>query len=305
MLINKKFVFSLLAIVLATLACGLPTSNPTSAPPNQEATQLAATIVALQSNQNAPVSAPTNEVAPPANTAVPVVATATVPAATALPTKPMLSVTVATNCRSGPGIKYPITGSILIGDSYEVTARGPSTHPYVIIRNPGGGADCWAWLEFATITGDTNPLPILAAPPAPLGSISGILWVEDCDDLNPANTGCVNGPGLPEGDGSFNNEMLLADVTVELFSGKCPSSTSLAKVKTTTNGYKFDSLEAGTYCVVVETFKFGNDSFLIVSNFGGMFTSPSRGNDVQSFEVSLLPGKHISGFKFGWDDFEQ
>ncbi len=99
MFINKKFIYSLLVLALATLACGFPTSNPGSAPPNQEATQFAATIVALQLTQNAPVSAPTNAVAP-ANSAVPVVATATVPAATALPTKPMLSVNVNTNCRS-------------------------------------------------------------------------------------------------------------------------------------------------------------------------------------------------------------
>ena len=122
---------------------------------------------------------------------------------------------------------------------------------------------------------------------------------------DPANGGCVNGPGLPEGDGSFNSEGLLPDVTVELFPGKCPSQSSVAKVKTGSNGYKFDSLEAGTYCVVVDTFKHGNDSVLIINIFGGMFTSPIRGNDVQSFEVELLPGKHISSFNFGWDDFEQ
>jgi len=294
-----------MAVIFATLACGLPTPATVGNEPNFEATLLAVTISALEQTQNAPTAAaPTNDqVAPqvPTNTLVP-----NVPTATTAPSKPMLSVSVNTNCRSGPGLKYPITGSILIHGSFEVVAQAPDSTPYVIIRNPDGGADCWAWLEHATVTGTVSSLPILAIPPVPLGSISGLVWLEDCDDVNPANTGCVNDPnsGLPEGDGAFNNEVLLAGITVELFSGQCSSNSSLLKVMTDSNGYKFNNLEAGTYCVVVDTFKHGNDSILI-QNFGGIFTFPDRSNTVQSFEVDLLPGKHVSGFNFGWDDFEQ
>ena len=78
----------------------------------------------------------------------------------------------------------------------------------------------------------------------------------------------------------------------------------MTTVLTNSSGYKFASLEAGIYCVVVEIFNHGNDSILI-QNFGGQFTFPDRRNSVQMFEVELLPGKNINGFNFGWDDFEQ
>ena len=300
MFVKKRLFFSVMALALATLACGFPTAATPA--PNLEATQLAATIAALQQTQSAPTTAPTNAVVP-TNTEVPSVPTAAV---TATPSKPMLSVSVNTNCRSGPGIKYPITGSILTNGSFEVVAQAPGSTPYVIIRNPDGGADCWAWLEHATIAGNISSLPILTIPPIPLGSISGVIWLEDCDDVNPANTGCINsGSNIPEGDGTFfNSEILLPDIVVELFSGKCASRTSITTVVSTLNGYKFDSLEAGTYCIMVEIFNHGNDSILI-QNFGGQFTAPDRGNPVQIFEVELLPGKHVNGFNFGWDDFEQ
>ncbi|MBT3391333.1 MAG: hypothetical protein HN413_13095 [Chloroflexi bacterium] len=297
---KNKLVMGILALVFATLACGIPTTTATPDGPNLEATQLAATIVALQQNQNAPTTAPTSEQAP-ANTQAPEATTAPT-----VPGKPMLSVSVNTNCRSGPGLKYPITGSIVTNGSFEVVARPASSDPYVIIKNPGGGADCWAWLEHATITGDTSALPTISAPPIPLGSISGLVWIEDCDDLNPATTGCITmSSGLPEGDGVFNSEFLLSGIVVELFSGKCPPTTSKATQSTNSSGgYKFDGLEAGTYCVVVDTFNHGNDTVLI-QNFGGTFTFPNRNNTVQTHQVDLSPGKNVNGFNFGWDDFEQ
>jgi len=213
----------------------------------------------------------------------------------------MLSVSVNTNCRSGPGLKYPITGSIAVGGSSQVVATAPKPEPYVIIRNPSGGADCWAWLEHATITGDTSSLPILPVPDPPVGSISGLVWLEDCDDTNPGNS-CVSfGGNLPEGDGIFSGEPGISGVTAELFSGACPGSTSVGKATTNSGGtFKFDGLVAGTYCIKI------NDSFLKnTASFGGIFTFPSRGSSIQTAQVDLLPGENKSGFNFGWDDFEQ
>ena len=295
--LNKKLFFSVMALVLATLACGLPTPGSNPDAPNLEATQLAATIAALQQDQNATVAAPTNAIAP-TNTQV-AAPTAAAPAATAIPSKPMLSVSVNTNCRSGPGLKYPITGAILTNSSFEITAQAPASTPYLIIRNPDGGADCWAWLEHATVTGVVASLPILAIPPVPLGSISGFVWLEDCDDLNPGNS-CIMNNGLPEGDGSFNGEIGISDVLVELFSGACPPTTSVGNTKTSNGTFKFDNLEAGAYCIKV------NDSFLVnTAALGGTFTFPNRGASTQTHQADLLPGKHINGFNFGWDDFEQ
>ena len=304
---NKKLFFIILALVLATLACNVSTSGTD---PNAVQTQVALTVAAQQPAQGP--AAPVNTAVPaaPVNTAVPAAPVNTAaPAATAVPTKPELSVSTNTNCRSGPGIKYPITGSILTNGTFEIVARPPGAEPYLIIKNPGGGADCWAWLEYATVTGDTSSLPTLAVPPIPLGSIAGFVWVEDCDDINPATTGCImnTNSGIPEGDGFFNNELLLADIVVDLFTGSCSSGSSLGTKSTNLNGaFKFDKLEAGDYCIVIDTFKYGNDSILIQApGFGGGWTAPNRNSTVQTFAIKLLPGEHLNGFGFGWDDFEQ
>ena len=295
--LNKKLLFSVLALALATLACGLPTPGTNSTEPNSVATQLAATIAALQQEQAATVAAPPNAIVPTNTQAA--VATVATPVLTATPSIPMLSVSINTNCRSGPGLKYPITGSIVTNGSFEVVAQAPSSTPYLIIRNPDGGADCWAWLEHATVAGVVTNLPILPIPPVPVGSISGFVWLEDCDDLNPGNS-CIMNNGLPEGDGSFNGEIGISDVPVELFSGACPPTTSVGTTKTSNGSFKFEKLEAGTYCIKV------NDSFLAsTAALGGTFTFPSRGAPVQTHQVDLLPGKDVSGFNFGWDDFEQ
>ncbi len=79
----------------------------------------------------------------------------------------------------------------------------------------------------------------------------------------------------------------------------------MATVSADANGaYQFDKLEAGTYCVIIDTFKHGNDPVLL-QGFGGAFTFPNRNEPIQTHQVDLLPGKHVTGFNFGWDDSEQ
>jgi hypothetical protein len=306
---RKRFIYSILALVFVGLACGIPTttSEPTATTgPNLEATLLAITvqaIEALQTEQAAPQAAVTTAVQAPADAQAPT--NTPIPAAQAAastPGKPTLSVSVNTNCRSGPGLKYTITGSIAVGGSSEVVAKAPSPEPYVIIKNPGGGADCWAWLQHATITGDISSLPVLPVPKPPVGSLSGMVWLEDCDDTNPGPTCIADGNGFHEGDGKFSGELGISGVSLQVFSGKCPPTTSMASATTDGSGkFRFDGLEAGTYCIKTD------DSFLSTSGlgFGGKFTFPSRGTSVQTTQVDLLPAENKSGINFGWDDFEQ
>jgi len=281
-----------LALVLAGLACGIPSGDTPTATsgPNLEATLMQITIDALQ---NAQPAAPAATVQTPANMQAPVNTQApAAPAATATFITPMLSVSVNTNCRFGPGLKYPISGTIAVGGNFQVVATAPKPEPYVIIRNPGGGADCWAWLEYSTVTGDTSTLPILSVPQPPVGSISGFVWLEDCHDTNPG-TSCVSfGGNLPEGDGIFSGEPGISGVTAQLFSGACPPTTYVGSATTNSGGtFIFDGLVAGKYCIKID------DSFLMsTAPLGGIFTFPSRGNSVQTVQVDLLPGENKSGF---------
>ncbi len=83
-----------------------------------------------------------------------------------LPSKPMISVSVDTNCRTGQGGDFDYLGALLVGETTEVLARDTSER-YWYIPNPDGPGFCWVWGEYATIIGDTSPLPVYTPEPTP------------------------------------------------------------------------------------------------------------------------------------------
>lgn len=89
------------------------------------------------------------------------------PIFTSTPVTPQISVSVATNCRVGPGRVYDRVGALLVGEIAEVVGRNP-TGNYWYIRNPDRtGEFCWLWGEYATLTGNTGALPVYTPPPTP------------------------------------------------------------------------------------------------------------------------------------------
>jgi hypothetical protein len=78
-----------------------------------------------------------------------------------------LSVSTATNCRTGPGAVYNYRGSLEVGETSEVV--GVSTEPnYYYIANPDRpGEYCWLWGEYATVVGDPFRLPVFTPIPRP------------------------------------------------------------------------------------------------------------------------------------------
>ncbi|MCB2202827.1 hypothetical protein KQH56_02355 [bacterium] len=80
--------------------------------------------------------------------------------------KPLVSVSVDTNCRTGPGKIYDWIGGLLVGEEAEVV--GASTDgQYWIIENPDQNGNCWLWGNYANVTGETTGLPIYTPPPTP------------------------------------------------------------------------------------------------------------------------------------------
>ena len=80
---------------------------------------------------------------------------------------PQVSVSVPTNCRTGPGKVYDRVGALLVGQTAEVVGRD-YTGDYWYIRNPNqSGGFCWLWGEYASVTGTFAVLPILTPPPTP------------------------------------------------------------------------------------------------------------------------------------------
>jgi hypothetical protein len=221
---------------------------------------------------------------------------------------PVVHFRVNTNCRSGPGIKYPYLGAALATETYEIVGRSDKKSEYIIIYEPVYGIECWVWLKYATVFGDISDLPIFEVPPIPLASISGFVWLENCHEVFDNDLDCLV-LGLEryaEGDGIYKNESRLANIEVDLYSGPCANRDLISTSKTNDKGvYIFQSLEAGTYCIGLEASNHGNKNALSHGEFGGVFSYPRRNQDFQFYEFTMLPGISYYGLNFAWDEWER
>jgi hypothetical protein len=75
-----------------------------------------------------------------------------------------VTVSVATNCRQGPGAAFKSIYGMPVGQVAKVVAKN-SYSGYWIIEIPGqNGQTCWLWGQYATITGDTASLKDVVTP---------------------------------------------------------------------------------------------------------------------------------------------
>jgi hypothetical protein len=163
---KKKPLYLLIILIIALQACNLPTTD--SAEPDFSATITAQALI-LQSGED-PALASTPDAG---FTATPEF-TATI-TLTPTPSVPMASVSQNTNCRTGPGANYDLSGALTIGDSAEVVGKSTSTG-YWIIKTPGNAAaTCWLWGQYATVTGDVSGLPEYNIPPSPTPAATATL----------------------------------------------------------------------------------------------------------------------------------
>jgi uncharacterized protein YgiM (DUF1202 family) len=80
---------------------------------------------------------------------------------------PSVQVSIDTNCRSGPGKSYTWLGALMVGEEAVITGKDPQGL-YWYIQNPNQeGNYCWIWGFYATISGNTAPLPIYTPGPTP------------------------------------------------------------------------------------------------------------------------------------------
>lgn len=170
---SKRIYLSFFALLCAALACSAPVPEPTSAPVfdadaiNTFIVQTAESALTLSAvpDLNQFVTPSLTFTLPP--TLTPTQTETPTPAYTFTPAVPILSVSVDTNCRSGPGKVYDYKGALLVGESAEVFGRDAIGH-YWYIRNPDKTDHyCWVWGEYATIFGNVSFLPIHTPPPTP------------------------------------------------------------------------------------------------------------------------------------------
>jgi hypothetical protein len=148
---------------MAMVACSVtvdlgtsPASTPTQQNPdvNQVPTMIAQTLQAL--TQTALLATPTNTFTP--------AATAT---ASGTPMPSTLSVSVATNCYTGPNTNYGLVITIRPGTTVTVVGKDTPDN-YWVIDVPGyPGTTCWLSGQYASVSGDISVLPAPAAPALP------------------------------------------------------------------------------------------------------------------------------------------
>lgn len=178
---KSPITLSIILLWLASLACGGTAAVPTL-DPNAAQTAIVETIVALQMHTT-PSAPPTVTLELPTMTASPT----TTPEATGTPSIPIISVSVDTNCRLGPGKDYERVGILLVGEITEIVGRD-ATGQYWYVRNPDIGVEfCWMSGEYATVSGNYVAL-MIQTPPGALtnfeaeyrgqGQCSGSFWAD-------------------------------------------------------------------------------------------------------------------------------
>jgi hypothetical protein len=108
------------------------------------------------------------------------------PTFTLTPTFTMLSVSMETNCRSGPGMAYAALGIVRVGDTAQVVGRNAES-TYWIVKLPSNQViTCWVWGQYAALVGNTGGLPVSTPPPTPSPaptSTTGVSFAVKFDSL--------------------------------------------------------------------------------------------------------------------------
>lgn len=168
---RKQLFSALLAVVLASVACNLPNSQPTPIDPNQAAAQ---TLTVIAQNQPTTTSTVTTTAVPliPTDTPAPPPAAPTAVVATFTPSGTFFIVDVGANCRVGPGTLYDKSGSFGAGTYVKITGRNTDSSWWYV---SSGSTGCWIFGATGHTTGDVSGVPVVAAPPTPTGVVSGPL----------------------------------------------------------------------------------------------------------------------------------
>lgn len=152
---NKGLVFLFSILAAAALACNFPTVTPTPT------LDVDATLTSFALTQETGQTSPTAVIEFTSTAVLTPTVTSTLP-----PSVPTVSVSVDTNCRTGPGVSYDRLAGLFVGEKAEVIGKYTSVSPnYWVIRK--GSVTCWLWGRYATVEGNTANLPEMVPPPSP------------------------------------------------------------------------------------------------------------------------------------------
>jgi uncharacterized protein YgiM (DUF1202 family) len=152
-----------LILLLADVACNIPSASPT---PNADATMLAVTYIAYETN-----NAATQTALPSNNTTTPVPTNTISLQVTSTANNPLVIRDAL--CWVGPGNAYEVVSAVKTGTQVQLVGRG-SLSGWYIITNPIYHDPCW--IETANLQIDPgyniSGLPIINPPPTPTPTLT-------------------------------------------------------------------------------------------------------------------------------------
>lgn len=157
----KRTLIAVNALLVAILACNLPSNQSVAQPPDLAGTITAQAMILLESSNT-----PTFTSLPAFTETPSLTPTVTL---TPTPSVPQVTVTAATNCRTGPGTEYDLLFTLQPGQVAQIVGTDLPDN-YWIINMPGGGV-CWLWGQYAVVSGNIAGLQQFAVPPTPTPSI--------------------------------------------------------------------------------------------------------------------------------------
>ena len=172
---KSRSLLSTLGLVLAMLACNLPSTLPTETP--------TAPAITPSSTQAISTTVPTFTL-PPSNTPPPTL--------TSTPTVPVaFPKEVAVNCRLGPGTGWIVLSGLSVGASAQITGKSGDSGWWQVVDPLNSGRRCWVASSVTNTAGNVGSIPVVEAPKATVTNVTV--------DVNPESlsvAGCL-GPILP------------------------------------------------------------------------------------------------------------
>ena len=175
-----------LVLVLAILACNLPSGAPTPT-----ATATAAPLSSATSTQPAATAIP-SDTPLPTNTPL--------PTATSTPTIPIVwASSVAVNCRYGPGTAWASVSALQLNVTAEIAGRNASNDWWYIKDPLNPGSFCWVAMSVTNAAGNLAPIPVVSPPTALVTGVTvdANVSYSACGGPNPiqfSGTITTNGP---------------------------------------------------------------------------------------------------------------
>jgi hypothetical protein len=153
---KSRTFLSVVALVLAILACNLPSNAATETP--------TLTIFTPSITQPIPTIAATQPLLP-SNTPP--------PTSTGTPTVPIASPKdVAVNCRLGPGVGWVVLSGLSVGTSSQIAGKSGDGGWWYIVDPFNSGRKCWVASSVTITAGNLAGVPVVEAPKASVTKVS-------------------------------------------------------------------------------------------------------------------------------------